>query len=97
MRALDQFLVQAFQIISSLMEKLKHFLAYIKVKKGSPQMDPPFDELKQLINLSNKNVKSAKILKHLQVFKKFEQKQEIDFLSENTKFKYQGRNVLGVR
>jgi len=53
------------------MDKLKHFLTYIKLKKSPLNIGKNWEDLKGIIKLSNKNLRPNLLVKKLEVLKSF--------------------------
>ncbi|CDW80567.1 UNKNOWN [Stylonychia lemnae] len=96
-RVLDSFMYDSYQIFKSLIKRLNHFLLFTQSKQ--PENFQEFEDncvLKQFLEVK-KSFKSNQSQKNLKFVKNFASQQHVDALRKNDKYKYAGRNVLGVR
>eukprot|EP00347_Sterkiella_histriomuscorum_P018713 403344459 len=99
-RILDSFMIDSYNILKSLISRLNHFMIY-----SSFSQQRNTDILKELINFEEfsfqeqhkKPINKVNLLKKLKIVKNFTNTQQIDILRKSDKYKYAGRNVLGVR
>jgi hypothetical protein len=80
-------MLDSYKIFKSLTKRINHFLLFAKLQQPSciSKID---DVIKHPKRNTYKKIKIARL---------FRQMSQVDYLRKNDKYKFAGRNVLGVR